>query len=831
MKCVQMYGVCTILGLITSAGSAQISPKRAADSVEMVASLDLGLNEPVSPADYELAMYLLDMGLGLDPSDADLARSVVEAAWGAGDHDAMIEATRSVIRNDPRDTVAQLRLISGLINREQTVEGRLEAYERFIGDGAGSIHATVRSRLMLDKALLERERGNEPGFLSALRGAAKLDTANKEAQSLVSQHYSRTIKETSTLMRLQLRVLYADPLDPHVHITIARMCAAEGATDAAWRFLNNGITIYTIDTGLTPAIIQEQQLSLLWQYEGPQAILDSLNPQLADERAMSTAQIEARVAADEPYDDITPPEDLRYGEGIDEIRLLAAYIIHDQETVDSVLLDLKRGLADYNEEMEEMMQVRGANRTAILGAFLNKVVSYQTMRAIVGVDHVLIARDIDTFLQASPEFETFFRPFEPFSKYAAGDYQGAIDAAYDRLSESSPRDLLIALSTEKLGKIDEAVELYVDLTHNYPLMSTGALARSRLAELMEGRDLRTEEGIKMQALADGVPEWFDKMIRNPENTLDFQIEPTKTSYLPGEETRIRIRVSNQSTLPLSLGSSHPIDSNVLVVPGFREIDGDFVGVGRSNVVDMGRRFRLEPLEDMVIEVQPDAAQTRWLLQNQQQSVIRQRWRALQGFQPGIRGGLINSPFSLVSETQLVERQVLGESIMPVDGLIKSIMAADETTFVRGVLGASAVLLKPGQRGDLVEGDLERIVEALWDRYSSGDTTTRVWMLGTLPVKLAAPALKSFDQRVQQSLVADSLIDPDLEPVLVAMVLMTRIEAGGSPALDIGLNHSDPRIAMIARTVFQRIDNLEPMYAGVDNPFEAYTRKIEENFGY
>lgn len=831
----RMYGLLlsgVLVGFVSSMeASAQASNELAADSIETVTGLDLALNEPVTPADYTLAMHLLGMAMDLNPKDADLARSVVEAAWLAGEHEELIRATRVVIKNDPKDTVAQLRLISAIVNRDQTVEGRIEAYKRFIGDGDSPIDASVRSRLMLDMALLERERGNETGFLSALRGAAKLDPANKEAQSLVVQHYSQVIDDASTMMRLQLRVLYADPLDPHVHIAIARMCAAEGATDAAWRFLNSAIAIFRIDSGKVPPRLQEQQLSMLWQYEGPQAILDRLNPTLADERATRQAQIESRIAADEPYDDLEPPTDIRYEPGTDRIRLLAAFILNDQITVDSVLMDLQRSLIAYYAATKEQTQVRGANRGALLGSYLNEVVTFQTMRAIVGVDAELIRNDMNSIVSNAPELEKFFRPFEPFSQFAGGEYLEAKSSAIEQLAPSAPRDLLIALASEKLGQTQEAISLYTQLTLDYPLEATGALARSRLEELTNGADQTTPEGMKMRDIANEVPTWLDQMIVQPENTMALSISPTKTSFKAGEQSRLTVRLTNLSTLPLSIGSSHPIDSNLLFVPGFREIGSNFKGTGRSKVVDLGRRLRLMPLEELEIEIEPDSIQTRWLIQTQPQSVVRQRWRALQGFKPLPGGGIVNSPFALVSETPLIERRVLPEVSASIDVIVDGIGSSNPDEVLRCVRAAGAILYKPNSRPDLLEEDHSRLVNALWERFASSDTSTKVWMLGVLPTRVASPPMKSFDDQVQQTLTADSLLDSDLPSVLVAMTLLTRVESMSSPMFDVARSHSDERVRWIAEQIAKRITNVEPMFTGTDRPFETFTGLPDQGSGY
>lgn len=814
--------------VLSMPAKAQVSAERASDALEMVANLDLGLNAPVSPLDYTMAMHLMDMALELDPTDADLARSVVEAAWLAADHEQLIEATRAVVRNDPSDTVAQLRLISAIVNREQTVEARIAAYTRFIDQGAESIDASVRSRLSLDMALLERERGNETEFLSALRKSAKLDPTNKEAQSLVAQHYSLRIKESSTRMRLQMRLLYADPLDPHVHIAIARLAASEGATDVAWRFLNNGISIFQIDAGIVPNDLQEQRLSLMWQQQGPQSILDELNPSLADRRATNQTLIDARIEADEPYDDIPMPDELRYSPGTDRIRLLAAYILEDQSTVDSVLRDLELTLVANYETLEEQMRVRGSNKGLLIRGYLQEVATYQTMRAIVGISADDIQQDITRIIGDVPEFQRMFEPFEAFSLYASGKYELARSTASESLEESAPRDLIIALCTQALGERDEAIEQFEALTHEYPLQATGAIARSILSTLTDDSDQITDEGNIMREIGDGIPLWIDKMITLPENTMRLSVKSIQRQYDAGERSTLELTLANLSSIPLSMGNSQPIDSSFLVVPGFREDGGDFQGFGRGKVLDLSRRLRLNPLEEFRVLVDPDAIQTSWLLDSQPQTAIRQRWRVLQGFKALASGGILNSPFSLVSETPIVERSVLGEIYEPVDGLLDAINSDNPSRFMNGVMAVNAIMLKPETRSDLTDADIESFVNALADRYARSDTSTKIWMLGKLPTKLACPPIKAFDDRVQQDMTAESLINPEQESAHVAMVLMTRVESMSSPMFDVASGHPDPRIVWIGDRIRQRIDGVKPMYAGTENPFEMFAPQVRDD---
>src|SRR5690606_22072900 len=115
-------------------------------------------------------------------------RLLLEAWYAAGDEAKVIEVTREIIRLDPSDTVAQLRLISDRISRYQSVEERQTAFDRLLGESGGAIDPSVRSRLALDDALLARELGDEQRFVERLSMATQLDSSNKPAAVLAATY-------------------------------------------------------------------------------------------------------------------------------------------------------------------------------------------------------------------------------------------------------------------------------------------------------------------------------------------------------------------------------------------------------------------------------------------------------------------------------------------------------------------------------------------------------------------------------------------------------------------------------------------------------------------
>ncbi len=371
--------ICFAVGIfVVSTSIAQSEPQSLGNDPVLASHLarytvlDLGLRQVPSPSDYQLATTLLSIASDLDPMNAELARWVVEAAWSAGDFQAMMVATRRVIKADPRDTVAQLRLVSSVINQQQTVEGRLKLYDRFLGSAGKSLDVSVRSRLALDAALLERESGNVQGFAERLLLATKLDVSNKPAALLAAQFYSDATSDPVVLLEYQFKLLFADPLDANVHLTIARILAREGAYESSRRFLENSLALYKIESGRAPAMVEEIRLALNWQIDGAQRVLDDLNPILDDRRAEAQALIDSYIELELPTDDLLLPEEILYELGVDKLRLLASYHLGNQELTQRVLDDIPEQVDNFGLRVLSLQaQYNGLPASIALNVFID----------------------------------------------------------------------------------------------------------------------------------------------------------------------------------------------------------------------------------------------------------------------------------------------------------------------------------------------------------------------------------------------------------------------------------------------------------------------------
>ena len=167
--------------------------------------------------DFRITAELLEVAHGLDPTDQDVLRLLIQAWTSAGDADRSDALNRELLALDPRDTVTQLAIVSSRISRLQNVDERLAAYENFLGSKGDKIDPAIRSRLAMDAALLKRERGDEDGFARTLTLACQLDPTNKDAATLALAYFSDRVPDAVGRFELLTNVLKADPFDPEVH--------------------------------------------------------------------------------------------------------------------------------------------------------------------------------------------------------------------------------------------------------------------------------------------------------------------------------------------------------------------------------------------------------------------------------------------------------------------------------------------------------------------------------------------------------------------------------------------------------------------------------------
>lgn len=802
------------------------------------AILDLRLHESPTPQDYELTANLLSIASDLDPENTEFARDMAQASWLAGNSELMLDATRRIIRGDPKDSVAQLRLISANINQKQTVEERKVIYDRFLSDAGRSLDPAVRSRLALDAALLEREAGNTTGFLERLHQATRLDPSNKSAASLAAQYYSSVRSDPVSNLEYQLRLLNADPLDPNIHLTIFRMLAGQGAIKASQRFLSNAIELYTLEAGQSPDSIEELRIAIEWQVDGPERVMREMMNALNDKRIYAQARVDSRLKNQLPTDDLIMPSEIRYKQSVDKMRLLAAHSQGEQEQVRDILNDISRSVQSELGQIAQAMNIRGVDLNALLVQVVVQIAELQAMRALVGLDAELIRKEILDVTESQPLMAERLASIEPMALFAEGRFQEALDKS-EPFKGSPVISLIRAQALEQLGRTDDAIDLYLRLARSNVSNAYGAFAHSRIQKLGAEDRLLTDAGRAMAIVAERVPLWYDLIIHNPSNFFNLSVTQDKAMYREGELPMLTLRIKNTAPIPLALGPNAPIDSRVLIESvGVQTMHNGFVGNPRPKVIQLDHRLRLEPREELVVTIAADSVTTDWLIDQQPGISMRSRWRVVQSFKPRVSDdmaraqqtnpnmpvfGITNSAFGLTTETLVVQRIGLSSARDDTPSLVRLISSSESSARRRGILAASARMIhQHDQSPPFTDSELDQLITAIKQTYTRVSREEQAAMMLVLPQRHQVPAMIGFDDHVAASLLSDALIESKGDPLLSVCALLTRTDDPDAPIFEALSHVEDARVLRVGEIVRARLHQQRPLLGTVGPGLDAMT---------
>ncbi len=785
--------------------------RAATDHASRAVLVDLRLGDAPTPSDYEIAARLFSIIAELAPGDAELARLETAAAFGTGDPSLLEDATARVVSLDPRDTVAQLRLITARIGKRQTAEERLAMYERLTGPRGRALDPSVRSRLALDAALIYREMGDLDSFLRMLTLATDLDRTNKEAQHLATSYYAEysdtDAQGLAGLLEMQLGLMYADPIDPNIHFGISRLLAVEGATAEASRFYQNGISILTRAGMLEPRHMVES-LALRWLLEGPRVVLDEIDRELRLLRDNARIRYEREKELDLPDRLLTPPEEAFLDPAYEKIRIIAAMDAQDAEALQTGLNELFAYAQHQYAEVQEATKLDDeVTRARANQEFAQNYVSLQFMRALANVELNALAQEIPQLPRAvgEREWNKIKRPLEAWVALRAGDLKRCREIVEEIGTGNSIMRVCKAELLVAEGDYRGAAREYDNIMRVDPFIPYGAWARSRSMELTGRTDPVTEAGRLMQRLVREVPTSIDTLTRDPSAVMSLRVDAVEPIFSASDRSRVRVELTNLTPFPLSMGPNRTISSRFLLGVSVDDPD-QLLTPPQPVVLDLDRRFRLMPGEKLSGEVELERGINGLIFDAANRGVVRQRWQAWQDPQVDMTGAYRAGPYSLSDSTNKFQRTTRDASRRPaaeIADLVASAGSGDET--VRAIECAAAHIWRAGRAESA-------LVAALIERYHNGDALDRLLMVAALPGETQAPGMAPFDQAVRTDLSREAVRAVESPRALAAMVLLTRVTDADDPLLAAASGSGDPALAAAARLIGDRLAAERPAFA-------------------
>lgn len=800
-------------GTSSAAGGGAQSPaaqkldSMLAEATARVALMDLRINESPQPADFRVAMMLLKMAERYAPADVELLRRRIEAASNAGDEDSTIEGTRRLLKLEPDDTVAALRLISAdKIGKLQTAEERLAAYDRFTGDAAGGLDPSIRSRLALDAALLCQERGDQRGYLDRLKQAAKLDSTNKDAALLVYNAVGEATEDGKVRAEALSNLLYADPLDPNVHMRLAREFGKAGAFKAAERFHKNARTIVNAGLANPPFMLVVEAGVLEWLNSGPEPVYKRLRESLAARRAQAAKLIKERESQLLDTSTMSKPEDEHLRMDLEPLRLCTALSLHDMDSAKATLDDLARAIAKNTEYAKDpLRRPREISEDDAVHEAQGQLFTMDMWRVAVGIDVDKIEKDVAEARKGMDEDDVNVVAFDAMLAAREGKGDEALAILNDPPQTTEWTEYARALALEakgdkagELGALREAAKLS-------PLSVLGGYAWQRATEL--SKDLGEAKGAfggniaAMEKLGASIPGWVDEMVENPRSFEVFELEIENATAPVHEPLKAKLTLQNVSRVPLGLGAGRTLNSRVLFSPAL-SVRGmtmrDFVF---PEVMDLERRLRLKPGEAIHVDVPLEIGRTGWTVQTVSGVPCQMRWRALQGFEVKEDGMRTVGPGCLEAMSAAIVRLSLAESRMSYDELVKRVGSAIEPEFGTLILGVRSSLVM-GTRGIAEDEKRKSLVVALAARYPKLSPKVRSLVVAVMPPSAEMAELAPLDAAIRE--------EKDAEVLAIAIV--TRCAKADDPLVQSARSTGDAELAKLVDLQLERVGSGGTYYA-------------------
>lgn len=768
----------------------------AARSLARVALVDLRLAQSPGTDEFQCAAALLEQAHQLAPEDLDILRLLIEAAEQSGDSEMVERHNRALVRLDPADTVAQLRLVAGRIAQLQDVPSRLTAYDRFLGREGERLDPSVRSRLALDAALLRRETGAADAFVAGLRQALALDSTNAEAALLLLAFVSAGEHTLQARLEARLLVLMADPLDPQSHLEVAREAAAAGAAAQALRFFRNFEALTVAAGASIPSSIAAEIITARWITEGPTKVATELGDGVARaRRQMEAAATRVKESPDKTAK-IPDPMDARLNAEAERLWVVAASLADNQDLLDRAVADANLSLTRFEADASNpTLGLPGTTDLEVDRAVMERRADAAWVLLLAGANIDGAEARLNQIEESAEALPAGLARLRGWVKIRRGDLEGGRALLEPAADTDALSELGLVLASEIAGNKAEAARRYAKLSEELAGSMAGAWAWSKAGAL---GDPQVPPGSKRTAgaMLDGVPKFIDEMLRDPRRFLQMEATATAQNFRPLDKVGVKLTLRNVAPIPLPLGSERAINSRLLLSPSI-EVGANAIRVPASEVVNLERRLRLKPGEELTAVLWPEAGYGGWATELLAGELVRVRWRILQGFRITDQGVTEAGPLSLSGGTEMIVKPPLARSSLPLSALFAA-LAAPSVAEIPELVGVVRWRLSRDSRGlePLTPGDRDGLVSSLVALFNRLDDTGKVMVLAMMPPSAFIKSLKPLDEAAVAAL-GDSV-------PLITSYLVTRVAEPSDTILDAFASSPSATVKQVSAAMKKRL---------------------------
>jgi tetratricopeptide (TPR) repeat protein len=750
--------------------------------------------EPFTVAAAHGSLVLFRIASELKPDDPELWRTYLEAAQLIESELHLERASEAVRRLDPRDDVVSLLRIQRALDRHQTVEERKEAAARLLEPTAVSqLGPVIASRIAFDLALLEQRCGDTSAYSHRLAQAASFDPANRQAVAAAAGFFrSARLDDPVGEAELLLGVVIADPTDIETTFTLGEILLEHGAYEGARRIYLQGVA-GSKAAGRTPADNLLADLAItLWGSGDADGALEIIH----DRQRNVNGPYRRDLLKAQPTMTLVQVAD-HHAPLAPTLETVRAAIHHRQRSAEAPAL-LERALRAYAEAIRAA-EDGSKGKTADPG----EAARLRLEAAWVALWLSAPTERVETLLREAESIE-------PLSAEARARFDGCIAlrrgeidaalAALRPLADEHPAAALgMAMAHLARGERREAAQRFLAVARGQPGTLMGVFCADYLAELLGQRAPLSETSQRLNALIATLPQVVDRFADNPSLAVALRVVPAKERFQPFEPIIINIHIVNNAPFPMAIDEIGPIRLQAALLPFAQIPNAPNLDLPQAVIVNLGRRLRLEPREQMIVPFDLRRTRLNQVLNAYPQVGATLRLTGISNYVvstqgavlPGLLGTRVETPPFRVDGVRVTEEWVRQN--------IRSIREGDPgEQIVTVVLLAYVVAMKGVERiKPEVENPAalsEEAASAVVEAYTRLDPESQAWLVDRLPGSFIVDPIAAMARKSEHKVVQISY-------------LLTRLTGRNDPMLGAGLRSEDEDVRAIAQMMDAVVERL------------------------
>lgn len=765
----------------------------------------LRLPEP-SASDYRVALALSEWSTELAPDWLDGWRvfmqiaSVGEAVDDRGP-ERLRAALSAIVRLDPRDEVARLRLLSLAVDRYATVEERVAAYDRLLApENLPRLGGPVASRLALESALLLYRSGDVEGFAARLAEAVALDPSHPAATEMAAGFLRHRAADPVGEAELSLAAAVANPANLDPLQSLAAICLAEGAFNASQRLYGLLLPLLPVQRRAIADATAGLALSE-WALGAAPAAVAIIEKRATDLDRL--AREEARMQ--DPEFDLTEADRIRVPPDR-QLSVLKATILRSVGSPDA---DAAVGEALLAMRIEaDLLAQQGEDPRVARGIAELALESIVTMLWL-GADADGPAGMYEQLRKSARLGDSAAARIEGWIALRRGDAAKAVERLEPLAAGDAISALGLAQAYQALERRSDAARQYLEVWRRAPGSALGVWSRDRLAALLGRPVPPSESADRLEALVRGLPRTYDRLLTERERAVGLVVRPANISVGPLEPVIVEIELTNLTDLPLAISSAGPLEPNIAVVANATVAQLQRPVASPPLVAPITGSLRLAPRERVVVSVDLGLTAFGEVLDRTALSGSTVGCRALTNFRPVSGGALQPAVLGAKAESP----QIRVEGVRVSAGWIENALAAirtpdgDEDLVFMNLLAAVGVATESATEAPPEEfAAIREIWPTMRTAWEQLDPASRGWLVASFPAIPSQGVAGIVD-----------LARASSDPLTRLGYLLGRVRSVDDPVLIEAMASPDERIALVARLVQERVAQASQQQAPARRP--------------